>query len=471
MCPALAATWSRKRSHCGVGELLDVHDGVVLVLGDGRQPAGADGDGADLAGLGVGAAPLQQDLVEGGVLQRLDPGPAPPGGGEAGAGALAGGSAGNPRAAFIVSSSEGGEFGVGQLGEGRLAGAEHGVGQGALGVEHLGDAVLDRALGDQPVDLHGPGLADAVRAVGGLVLDGRVPPAVVVDDVVGAGEVQAGAGRLQRQQEDRDLAGLEAVDHLLALGDRGAAVQELGRGRRGRRGARSSSRAMRDVLGEDQHRRRPRRGWCRAARRAARACRSGRRSRGAASLQVLRRVVADLLERGQQLERPGRAGRCPRRPRSGRRISRTTASYSAPARVVSGTGVVGLGLGRQLGRDAGVGLAAAQQERPDQPGQPLGRRRVVAALDGLARQRGGTCVSGPSSPGVVQSRMRPQLGQVVLHRGAGQRDPGGAPGSCAAPWRCRSSGFLTCWASSATTRPQRLLGQASRRRSASCRRW
>ena len=67
------------------------------------------------------------------------------------------------------------------------------VGQLALGLQHLGDAVLDRALGDEAVHLHRAGLADAVGAVGGLVLDGRVPPAVVVDDVVGAGQVEAGA--------------------------------------------------------------------------------------------------------------------------------------------------------------------------------------------------------------------------------------------------------------------------------------
>ena len=78
------------------------------------------------------------------------------------------------------------------------------------------------------VDLDGLVLADAVGAVGGLVLDGRVPPAVVVHDVGGAGEVESGARRLQRQQEHRHLTALEAVDHLLAPGDGGGAVQEEG---------------------------------------------------------------------------------------------------------------------------------------------------------------------------------------------------------------------------------------------------
>src|SRR5690606_41499011 len=51
--------------------------------------------------------------------------------------------------------------------------------------QQLRDALLDGALGDDPVHLHRLGLADPVGAVGGLLLDGGVPPAVDVDDVVG----------------------------------------------------------------------------------------------------------------------------------------------------------------------------------------------------------------------------------------------------------------------------------------------
>jgi hypothetical protein len=47
-------------------------------------------------------------------------------------------------------------------------------------------------LGDEAVYLDRFVLADAVGAVCGLVFDGGVPPAVVVDDVVCAGEVQSG---------------------------------------------------------------------------------------------------------------------------------------------------------------------------------------------------------------------------------------------------------------------------------------
>ena len=65
----------------------------------------------------------------------------------------------------------------------RLALADDGLGQGALGLQELGDPVFEGALADEAVDLHRSALADAVRPVAGLVLHGRVPPAVVVDDV------------------------------------------------------------------------------------------------------------------------------------------------------------------------------------------------------------------------------------------------------------------------------------------------
>src|SRR5450759_2154168 len=42
-------------------------------------------------------------------------------------------------------------------------------------------------------------LADAVGAVGGLILDGWVPPGIQVNDVGGGGQVQSGAARAQRK--------------------------------------------------------------------------------------------------------------------------------------------------------------------------------------------------------------------------------------------------------------------------------
>jgi uncharacterized protein (DUF433 family) len=56
------------------------------------------------------------------------------------------------------------------------------------------------------VDLDGAVLADAVGAVGGLVLDGGVPPAVEVEDVGGGGEVEADTAGLEGDDEDGGLA-------------------------------------------------------------------------------------------------------------------------------------------------------------------------------------------------------------------------------------------------------------------------
>jgi hypothetical protein len=74
------------------------------------------------------------------------------------------------------------ELFVGQLGQGGFAGADDRFGQAALLFQELGDALFERALADQAVDLDGLHLPDAVGPVGGLFLGGRIPPPVVVDD-------------------------------------------------------------------------------------------------------------------------------------------------------------------------------------------------------------------------------------------------------------------------------------------------
>ena len=57
-------------------------------------------------------------------------------------------------------------------------------------------------FGDEFEDLDAAVLADAVDAVGGLVLFGGVPPPVVVDDDRGDGEVDADAGGEERGDKD-----------------------------------------------------------------------------------------------------------------------------------------------------------------------------------------------------------------------------------------------------------------------------
>ncbi|MNY00594.1 hypothetical protein D3C86_1330940 [compost metagenome] len=94
---------------------------------------------------------------------------------------------------------------------------EHAARQAGLAVLQLLDLFLDAAAGDQLVDEHRLVLADAVGAVAGLGLGGRVPPGVEVDHGIGGGEVEAGAAGLEADQEHRHLAGLERLHRRAAI--------------------------------------------------------------------------------------------------------------------------------------------------------------------------------------------------------------------------------------------------------------
>jgi len=52
-------------------------------------------------------------------------------------------------------------------------------------------------FGDQFDAIHRTFLSDAVRAVGRLIFNGRVPPRVVVDHHVGPGQVESASARLE----------------------------------------------------------------------------------------------------------------------------------------------------------------------------------------------------------------------------------------------------------------------------------
>ena len=80
------------------------------------------------------------------------------------------------------------------------------------------DFFFDGSLRDEPVDDDGPGLTDSVGAVDGLRLDGRVPPRVEQDDVVGLDEVEPDTARLERDEERWRVAGAELVDDGSAVG-------------------------------------------------------------------------------------------------------------------------------------------------------------------------------------------------------------------------------------------------------------
>ncbi len=120
--------------------------------------------------------------------------------------------------------------------------------------------------------------------------------------------------------------------------------------------------------------------------------------------------------------------------------------------------MVGLGLGRQLGRDAGVGLAAAQQERPDQVGElpRLGRRRrrTRSARPRPCGRRCG-CRAGP---GIAQSRIA-QSSVRLFSTGVPVSATRAVLGIVRSALAVEERAFLTCCASSATTRSQPHLGE------------
>jgi hypothetical protein len=64
------------------------------------------------------------------------------------------------------------------------------------------DFFFDGAGRDEAVSVDGAGLADAVGAVDGLRFDGGVPPGIVKNDVAGGGEIEAGAGGAEAEEED-----------------------------------------------------------------------------------------------------------------------------------------------------------------------------------------------------------------------------------------------------------------------------
>ena len=119
-----------------------------------------------------------------------------------------------------------GEGAVGEFGEEALALVDDFGGEGGLVLDHVVDAVFEGAAADEFVHHDAAGLADAEGAIGGLVLDGGVPPAVVVEDVRGAGEVEAEAAGFEREDEGlRDGGGLEVAHHGVARGAGDAAVE------------------------------------------------------------------------------------------------------------------------------------------------------------------------------------------------------------------------------------------------------
>ena len=180
---------------------------------------------------------------------------------------------------------------------------------------------------------------------------------------------------------------------------------------------------------------------------------------GAGLAEVLRRVVADLLERGEQLEHEAAPADALRLGDLGHRLAH---DRLVERHLLGGQRhePIGLGLRRQLRRDAGVGLAPAQQEGPHQPGERVGGVRVAVALDRHGDPPAER-LERAEQPGRGPVEDRPELGEAVLDRRAGEGDAGRRRDARAAPGPSAPGGFLACWASSATTQAPRLLGQGA----------
>src|SRR5205085_12667303 len=94
-------------------------------------------------------------------------------------------------------------------------------------LQYFRDALLDRSLADEARDEHRLLLAQTMRPVDRLVLDGGIPPAVEEKDIVGELEVEAdAAGPVTHEQHVLGRVLLEQVEDRLALAVRHLAMKE-----------------------------------------------------------------------------------------------------------------------------------------------------------------------------------------------------------------------------------------------------
>ena len=152
---------------------------------------------------------------------------------------------------------------------------------------------------------------------------------------------------------------------------------------------------------------------------------------GGAVVQQLCRVVAHLLELGHR----GEDVAAPRDAVAALdAFEHVVDDRAVERRLLAGEPVVlgDLDLLRQVVDDAGVGLHASQQVGADDAAQQGGGLVVAVALDGDGEALP-EAFGAAEHAGVEEVHDRPQLGQPVLHRGAGERDavPGAQPADSA----------------------------------------
>ena len=240
-------------------------------------------------------------------------------------------------------------------------------------------------------------------AVGGLILDRRVPPRIEVDDGVGRGEVEAGAARLEADEEHRQpRIVLEAVDALGAV--LGGAVEVLVGDAVLLSSAFSMSCSIDHELAEDEH-------LVPALRLRSMSSRSATSLPESSSVNVARqpeqpRIAGRLpepREAGEDLDAGSSA--TPSRstsPRTCARTSRDDLRVERPLLAGEIADLIDLDLLGQILGD--LLLGAAQDERVDGGAQAL-RGLVVAVARSGARSAPRTCRAARAGPGETKSKI------------------------------------------------------------------
>lgn len=85
------------------------------------------------------------------------------------------------------------QFFFGQLQNIALIAAQDGIHQGGFFGLQFQNTLLNGVLGDELIHLDIGLLADVVGPLGGPILDGQIPPEVVVDDHISNGQIEAGS--------------------------------------------------------------------------------------------------------------------------------------------------------------------------------------------------------------------------------------------------------------------------------------
>ena len=167
-------------------------------------------------------------------------------------------------------------------------------------------------------------------------------------------------------------------------------------------------------------------------------------------------MVADLLERGQELEHEAAPADSLRLGDLGHRLPN---DRLVERHLLGGQGnqPIRLRLRRQVGSDRRVGLAPTQQERSYHPGEGVDGGRVAVAFDGDGDppterlERAEQAGRGPVED-------RPEIGEAVLDRRAGEGDPAGHGQRPQRASRARQ-GVLGVLGLVGDDQPPRLLGQ------------